>query len=169
MLAFTQQRPGRTTPQRCAAWRSATRSSMTSAWRSSQASPGSWYMRATSSPAARRWRMTAMSRRLAAAFCSRAQVVAGRVRRAYGLGHNRVRAGAVAACGLAVGAHQHREEPPPPWRTVRRWSRRRSSDQPRSPLELVFARCYAARGQLSAICQQRSHARPLAAMRCPVL
>jgi hypothetical protein len=51
-----------------------TRSSAASAWRSSQASPGSWYMRATCSPAARRVRMTAMTWRLAAAFCSRTQL-----------------------------------------------------------------------------------------------
>jgi hypothetical protein len=50
------------------------KTSMSSVCRSSQASPGSWYMRATCSPAARRWRMTAMTWRLAAAFCFRAQV-----------------------------------------------------------------------------------------------
>jgi hypothetical protein len=44
------------------------------AWRSSQASPGSWYIRATCAPAASRSRMTAITRRLAAAFCSNAQV-----------------------------------------------------------------------------------------------
>jgi hypothetical protein len=39
-----------------------------------QARPGSWYMRATSSPAASRSRMTAMTWRLAAAFCSSTQL-----------------------------------------------------------------------------------------------
>jgi hypothetical protein len=33
--------------------------------------PGSWNMRGTCLPAARRWRITAMSWRVAAAFCSR--------------------------------------------------------------------------------------------------
>jgi hypothetical protein len=60
--------PGRSS----AGLRRATRSSATSAWRSSQASPGSWYMRATCSQAARRWRMTAVTWRLAGAFCSSA-------------------------------------------------------------------------------------------------
>jgi hypothetical protein len=36
--------------------------------------PASWYMRATPSPAASRWRMTAMTWRLAAAFCSSPQL-----------------------------------------------------------------------------------------------
>jgi hypothetical protein len=48
-------------------FRPATNSLATSACRSSQASPGFWYMRATCSPAARRWRMTAMTWRLAVA------------------------------------------------------------------------------------------------------
>jgi hypothetical protein len=46
-------------------FRCATSSSAIWACRSSQASPGSWYMRATASPAARRVRMVAMTWRLA--------------------------------------------------------------------------------------------------------
>jgi hypothetical protein len=53
---------------RSVARRSATSVSATSAWRSRQASPGSWYMRATCSPAASRVRMTAMTWRLAAGY-----------------------------------------------------------------------------------------------------
>jgi hypothetical protein len=65
-------------------------------------------MRGTSSPAAKRWRVIAMTWRLAAAFCSSAQV--GELVQAgaqLGAGHDRVGAAAVAAGGLAVGAHQH--------------------------------------------------------------
>jgi hypothetical protein len=54
--------------------------------------------------------MAAMTWRLAAAFCSRAQVGEQLQAGAHlGAGHERIGAAAAAAGGLAVGTHQDRE------------------------------------------------------------
>jgi hypothetical protein len=147
-------------------FRCAISSSANSAWRSSQASPGSWYMRETASPAASRLRMAVITRRLVLAFCSRAQVaVAGRVQRAPELGSSPGRGRCRGRGRLAVGAHQDHEqtlhlvERPvggpaegaairhcPPWCSNRRSPR------------------YGVRCGLSAGCQQRSHTPPRVAL-----
>lgn len=151
-------------PQRwrfAAAWRSATRSSMTSACRSSQASPGSWCIRATRSPVASRWLMTMMTWRLAAAFCSSAQV-------------EYIQAGA----HLRPGDHCIR---PLPWPRAARQSAHISTvnrpptlsngpavdPQKKQPSAIVSRcsnwcspGCYGSTCQPSAGCQQRSHMRP---------
>ena len=84
-------------------------------------------------------------------------------------GHHRIRAGAVAAGGLAVGHISTVKRPS----TLLKGPAVEPQKEQRSaiglPLELMFARCYAVRGHLSAVCQQRSHTRPHVALRCPVL
>lgn len=73
-----------------------------------------------------------------------------------GTGHHRVGAASVAASGLAVRAHQHREQ------------RSTSENGPTGSRKQMFARCYAVRGKLSAVCQQRCHTWPHVAPRPPV-
>jgi hypothetical protein len=75
----------------------------------------------------------------------------------------------VTTGGLAVGAHQHREQTTRLIEGSGGGATEGAVISHRSPLEPMFGRCSAVRGHLSAVCQQRSHTRPYVALRCPVL
>jgi hypothetical protein len=99
----------------CCSWcrRSVISSSAVRAWRSSQASPGSWHIRATCSPAASRSPMTAITWRLAAASAPTPRWGAGQPGPHLRPGHHRVRASAIATGGRQL-AHISTETVPDP-------------------------------------------------------